>query len=236
MSQMSAANIKTYVLDHLDIDDDELKSSLLDHWMEDAVIRIIAYFDESPVWLQVEYSFDTVAGQQVYDLDSFAGLITPTPLQAVDEIRGPNYSLTPRSHRQVRESYRVDAPSGRPQEFSQWGRSIYLWPKPSAAETYYILGIRRPDLNWVTSVNGYPDLPEDFHHLIAQWTLSRAYAQQDDIEMADFYRSEFTRELANIASRWISNLTALPMVMNGGRQREPYRTERALGPTIFDWE
>ena len=232
MSGLTVQDIYDFVWTHLDVDDSDLPESLLDHWMKDAHIRIISFFDESPTWLQEEYTFSTAVDVQGYDLDDIGTI----PLHVVDEIRSPNFSLTPRSHRQVREQYRVDAPSGRPQEFSQWGRTIYLWPKPSSIEVFYILGIRNPDYSWVGEVAEEPDLPEEFHQLIAQWTLSRAYAQQDDPEMANFFREEFARELKNVASRWMSNLTALPLIMNGGRRHEAYRTQRNLGALIYDWE
>lgn len=236
MASMDANAIRQFVWSHLDVDSEELSADLLNVFMRDAVIRIISFFDESPIWLQVDYSFNTVANQQSYDLDSTIGLITPQPLQVVDEVRGPLYSLTPRPHRQIRSEYRVDAPASRPQNYSIWGRKLYLWPKPADAETYNILGIRRPDWDWITSGTATPDVPEEFHPLIAQWTLSRAYAQQDDPEMADFYRSEFTSELSNISTRWINNLTAQPLIMNGGRISEPYRTQRTLGPLTYPWE
>ena len=236
MASMTAGAIRSFVRTHLDVDVDELPNELLDVFMRDAVIRIISYFDESPVWLQSEYYFWTVEGQQAYDLDATAGMTLPTPLQAIDDVRGPDYSLTPRPHRQVRSEYRDDAPTGRPQQYSVWGRSLYLWPAPSEVDYFWVTGIRQPDWDWLTSADQTPDLPEEFHPLIAQWALSRAYAQQDDPQMADFYRGEFSTELKNLAKRWRANLTAQPLVLNGGRITEPYRTQRTLGPLIYDWE
>lgn len=239
MAIMDAVAIRKFVRDHLDVDSSELPDSLLDVFMRDGFSRIIAYFDESPVWLQVEYSFTATVGQQAYNLDTTPGLITPTPLQTIDEVRSPYFSLTPRQHRQVRAEYRANAPlQARPQEFSIWGRTLYLWPKPADAATYTVLGIRRPNWDWVgtTGSTGIPDLPEDFHMLLAQWTLARGYAQQDDLMMAGFYRDEFGQELRNLAKRWTTNDTALPMIMNGGRRVEPYRTQKNLGPLIYTWE
>lgn len=236
MPSMTATTMRGFVRENLDVDDSDLSDTLLNVWLRDAVIRIISFFDESPIWLQAEYTFNTVAGQQSYDLDTTVGLTSPAPLQAVDEVRGPLYSLSPASHRQIRGSYRTDAPSGRPQHFSQWGRSIYLWPKPSAVETFSLLGIRRPNWDWLTTTTAVPDIPEEFHILVAYWALSRAYAQQDDPEMANFYRQEFAGDLKNIAGRWLAIPTALPMVMNGGIRAEAYRTSKSLGPLIYDWE
>ena len=236
MASMDATAIRQFVWSHLDVDSGELPADLLNVFMRDAVIRIISFFDESPTWLQVEYSFPTVVNQQSYDLDSTIGLINPKPLQAIDEVRGPLYSLTPRPHRQIRSEYRTDAPASRPQNYSIWGRKLYLWPKPAAVETYSILGVRQPNWDWITSGTATPDAPEEFHPLIAQWTLGRAYAQQDDPEMSNFYRSEFTSELQNLSSRWTNNLTAQPLIMNGGRISEPYRTQRTLGPLTYPWE
>lgn len=237
MAAMTASAIRSFVRTHLDVDSDELPNELLDLFMRDGAIRIISFFDESPVWLQSEYYFYTVADQQAYDLDSTAGMTSPTPLQSVDDVRGANFSLTPRDHRQIRSEYRDDAPSGRPQAFSQWGRTLYLWPAPATTNDYFwVTGIRQPDWDWVTSSDQTPDMPEEFHPLIAQWALSRSYAQQDDPEMANFYRSEFSTELKNLAKRWRGTVTAQPLIMNGGRRTEPYRTQKALGPLTYGWE
>ena len=236
MAGMTATTIRSFVRTSLDVDAEDIPDSLLDVWMQDAVTRIISHFGESPVWLQVEYTFTTVPSVQSYNLDTTEGLKVPQPLQTVDEVRSPLFSLTPRQHRQVRESYRTDSPSGRPQEFSLWNRDLFLWPKPVAAEAIQVLGIRKPDWNWITTGSGAPDMPEEFHTLIAHWSLARAYAQQDDPEMANFFRGEFASTLVSTATRFINNVTALPMVMNGGRRHEPYRTARTLGPLIYDWE
>ena len=241
MAGMTASEIRTFVATSLDVDESDIPDEMLNVWMRDAVTRIISYFDESPTFLQVEYSFQTAIDQQSYNLDTLALFTNESefpvvgasyPLQAIDEVRGPNYSLTPRQHRQVRESYRGDAPSGRSQEFSLWGRDLFLWPKPSEVETYYLLGIRQPNWDWTENI----DLPQEFHILVAHWALARAYAQQDDPEMANFYREEFAGTLTSIASRFVSNTTALPMIMNGAGMREPYRTSRVLGPLVYEWE
>ena len=240
MPKMTATEIKTYVRDHLDVDDTDIPDSLLNVWMQDAVIRIISFFDESPVWLQVERTFTTSPNVQSYDLEDTLGLGSIEapillPLQSIDDVRGPHYSLLPRSHRQVRESYQGIVTSGRPLEFSQWGTKLFLWPKPADAEVYSVLGIRRPDWDWLTvtatNPNPTPDLPEEFHPLVAQWALSRGYAQQDDPDMANLYRGEFGAELSNIASRWMGDVTASPMIMNGGNMRTDFdRSSRNLGP------
>lgn len=244
MAGMTANSIRDFVRTSIDVDDEDIPDVILDVWLQDAVTRIISYFDESPTFLQVEYSFETEVDQQSYNLDTLALFTNESaspvttavyPLQVIDEVRGPNYSLTPRQHRQVRESYRGDAPSGRPQEFSFWGRDLYLWPKPSSVETYYLLGVRQPNWDW-TANDLEPDLPEEFHVLVAHWALARAYAQQDDPEMANFFRAEFEGTLRSLASRFMTNTMALPMVLNGAGSREPYRTSNVLGPLTYDWE
>lgn len=233
MAGMTAAEIRKFVRDSLDVETDDIPDSILNVWMNDAVTRIISYFDESPTFLQVEYSFVTSVEVQKYSLDSTVGLTDPEPLQAIDEVRGPTWSLTPRQHRQVRESYPRTAGSGNPLEFSIWGRDLYLWPKPSVEETFHVLGVRKIDTDWATAGTGVPDLPEEFHILIAHWALARAYAQQDDPEMANFYREEFAGTLTSIATRFVANTTALPMIMNGGSLRRHDPRTGVLGPLGF---
>lgn len=235
MATMSPSDIRTYVYDHTDTEVEDIPTSVLDIFMEDGYNRLLGYFEDSPPWLQVEYSFTCEAGTSAYDLDTYTGLTTPTPLQHVMDVRGPRWTLRPTQHRQVRESWRQDSPpEGTPTEWSQWGRSIYLWPEPTAAEDYTIAGVRQPT-DWL-STNSALDCPAEFHRVVADYTLGRAYAQQDDPEMATLYLDAFVPAIRQLAKRWSSGVRAQPVVVNGGRNAEPYRAQRVLGPLTYEWE
>jgi len=235
MTALAPSDIRQYVYDHLDVQADEVPSTVLDIFMQDGYNRIIGEFDDTPSWLHVAYSFTTTAGQAEYDLDSYTGLTSPTPLQTIADVRGPRWSLQPVQQRQARDGWRQDSPSqGTPFEFSVWGRSLFLWPTPSSAENYTILGTRQPT-DWLLT-NSAPDCPEEYHRLIADYTLGRTYAQQDDPEMAQLYLNSFLPTIKQLKLRYVDSVRAQPIVVNRGKRPEAYRTERALRPPIYSWE
>lgn len=236
MATQSADDLRLYVRTHLDVEEDEVPNSLLNYWLHEAYDRITAQLDVSPTWLHVEYAFDTEIGVQSYALDSVDGLIAPTALQSIEDLRGPNWSLNPQSHQLLRSRYRASsAPTGRPTEFSLWGRAIYLWPTPAEVQTIYVTGTRQPQ-DWIAT-NSAPDCPEEFHYLIADFALGRGYAQQDDPEMAQSFLQGWDAAVKALSIRWLDGQQQQPFIANGGLGREPWRAERAsMGPLIWDWE
>jgi hypothetical protein len=236
MASLSAADIRQYVLDYLDLEIDELPTSALNIFMQSGYDEIIGFFDESPTWLHVEYTFTALSGQQEYDLDSFPGLIVPTPLQEISDVRGPRWNLTPVSHRQARAQYRADTPqTGTPTIFSKWGRSLFLWPNLTQSDTYTVTGTRQP-IDWIAT-NSAPDCPQEFHNLIADYTLARAYIQQDDADTGQMMLNAFTPTLHRLATRFYDSNDAQPLVVGGGLQGDnEWRTSKVLAPLIYDWE
>lgn len=231
---MALADIQTFVRDALDVDTTDLTDSVLNLFIQDGFDKVIGYFDESPTFYQVEYSFQSTPGKQDYTFDTDLPT-SPTPLQSIDDIRGDTWSLRPADHRQIRAVYRQSAPQQtRPTEFSVWGRTLFLWPIPDTAATFFVTGIRQPQ-DWITAA-GTPDCPPDFHNLIALWALGRGYMQQDDIYTGSFLRDEFYTELANRAGRYLHANDAQPILVNSTRKPDKWRTERVLGPLIYDWE
>jgi hypothetical protein len=232
MISMSLADMRAFVLEHLESDEEELPNSLLDRFIANAASKIEAY---SRTWdfRAVEYTFESVVDQREYDLDTFTGLADPTPLQDVVAVQGPSYELRPADHRKMRLTFPSNSDSsGDPIWFTKWGRTLYLWPKPSSASTYLVVGYRQ-GIDWIET-NAAPDFPSDFHELIAWWALNRAYVFLDDPELADFYREEFDRELRIRSRPYLTGLDAQPFQINGGTagaSRVPW-ANRAR----YDWE
>lgn len=233
---MTAGDMRDFVRTHLDVEPDELPDLVLNVFLGEGFDKVIAAFNQDAPWLHVDYTFTAEAGVQVYDLDATTGLISPTPLQAIDDVRGPRYSLRPQQHQRMRARYRTEsAPSAEPNDFSLWGRSLFLWPTPATDITYHVTGTRRPS-SWITS-NSFPDCPEEFHRIIAMWALGKGYAQQDDPEMGQFYTQAFDAELKKLMKRWSDENDAQPLVMGGGnRGGDKWRTQSVLGPLIYEWE
>lgn len=236
MAALSADDIRSYVRTALDVEVSELPNTLIDVWMQEAYDKVVALADRGPYWLHVTYTFDSVIGTQAYDLDSEPTLISPQPLQYIEDVRGDTWTLTPRSHRQMRAEYRQTSPSqAKSTEFSLWGRSLYLWPIPSAVISYQVTGTRQP-IDWI-AVNGSPDCPNEFHGFIADYALARGYAQQDDPESAATLLNGWEAQVKKLLVRSQDGMTSQPLTINGGNGREPWRAERSsLGPLIYTWE
>lgn len=212
---MSLAEIRSFIREHLDSDDEELPNSLIDRFIYNGSNKLE---QNSRTWdfRAVEYSFSATTDQRDYDLDSYSGLTSPAPLADVVAIQGESYELKPADHRKMRVLYTPNASTGSPRYFSKWGRTLYLWPTPSSALDYTVIGYRQP-LDWIAD-NTSPDFPDDLHELIAWWALNRAYVFLDDPELADFYRSEFDRELKIRGRQYLTGLDAQPFSVNGGLQ------------------
>ena len=234
-ASMTAVDIRTFVRTYLDIDTDELPDVLIDRFMQDGFNRIIGWFDDRPTFYQVDYSFTTTASQQAYSLDSYSGVNgsggTPVaPLQFVQQIRSTTQVISPVQHEAARRRYNSgSATSSTARCWSLWNRSLYLWPIPSSAATYSVIGIRQP-IDWITP-NLSVDLPDQLHELVAWWALNRAAGQQDDLEMSAFFRDEFVPELKNRADRYLHGNDAGPFIANAGGV-----SDGTLGPLYFPWQ
>lgn len=232
---MTLQDIRDFVRDHLDVDDEELPNSLLDRFIYDGANRI----ERSAIALggrwafrEVEYTLPVLADTQSYDLDTHTSLDDPATLAYVEEVRGQNWTLQPEDHRAMRARYRVSSTAtGTPSAWSQWGRFIYLWPTPDTAASYYILGTRK-QADWLV-VNDSPDFPDEFHELLGWWALNRAAAQQDDLETSEFYRAEFKEILRDRSRPYLLGNDSPVLQMNGASSVYRPRTESGL---TYDWE
>jgi hypothetical protein len=229
---MSLQDMRDFVREHLDSDDEELPDSLVDRFIYNGSNKVETY---SRTWdfRAVEYAFTTTTDTREYDLDSHADLTDPAPLADVVAIQGDSYELKPQDHRKMRLTYPPNSDSaGSPLHFTKWGRTLYLWPTPSSAIDYTVVGYRQ-GRDWI-SLNLSPDFPNDLHELIAWWALNRAYVFLDDPELADFYREEFDRELRIRSRPYLTGLDAQPFQINGGMQAGG--SVRWANRARYDWE
>lgn len=228
---MSLAEMRAFIREHLDSDEEELPDSLVDRFLSDGSSRVEDRI-RRPSYRQVEYTLTTVAEQRDYDLDSETSLISPAPLESIDAVQGPSFELHPADQRKMRLRFPSNSDtSGDPTWFTLHARTLNLWPKPSGVESYTIIGYRQA-IDWIAT-NDTPDFPAPLHECIAWWGLNRAYAFLDDPELASFYRDEFDRELRIRSAPYVEGNDAQPLVMNGGtalgRKAGTYRLR-------YDWE
>jgi hypothetical protein len=234
---MSLQDMRDFVRDTVDTDDIDLPNALVDTYIIDGADRADAASD-SWQFREVSYTFDLVANQQAYVFRGSETLATgiTEPLVRVIDVRGPNWSCKPVSHRLARERVSQDSivTGEHPTEFSVWGDSLYFWPTPSTSGTTMQLLGYRAQRDWVAD-NDTPDFPPEFHRAISWWAISRAHAREGDPGLAAFYGDQFVAFVERAKTSYVVGLDAQPFIMNGaGRDR--FRAENSLGPLIFDWE
>lgn len=229
---MSLQEIRDYARLHLDIDEEDTPDLLLDVWAREGFNRVARAEDEYSFY-SIVVPFTTVAAQQAYDLTTIAGGTPASIVAKVKDVRGDSWALSPADHRQMREHYRSTSPtSGTPRHFSQFGTDLYLWPTPGGESALELTGYRRP-YDWVAQgAAATPDLPDEFHDMIAMWVLHRLYAQQDDPEMANHYREYFAGSFSTLRREYTRGLVAQPLIMNGGTRSGGFPSSRLL----YDFE
>lgn len=228
---MTVLDMRTFVREHLDSDSEELPDSLLDVYRREATNRIEL---SSQRWsfYESEFSFDTVAGDQTYPLTSFSVTIgTKTSyLDSVLGVEGPTWRLDPIGHESARERFAATTYQGRPRWWSLWADTIYLWPTPTAIESFVVRGYRSP--LEATASSDLPDLPSEFHTLIAEWMLGRAYMQMDDERMGMQFLAAVEGQLAVLRERYETSHRAGMSIM-GGKRRGPAFDQ---GRLLYPWE
>jgi len=233
---LDLAGIRSFVRTHLELDDAELTNVVLDRFIADASERIEAY---SRTWSfrAVTYPFSTAIGIASYNVggnvyERWTG-ISKTVLDVTD-VRGPRHSLKPVDHRQARDLFSASTTqTGTPTMWSRFGEDLFLWPTPATVEVMTLSGYRAADD--LIGAGSIPDLPNELHELLCWWALSRGYAQQDDTELADFYRTEFEAQLRRRASRYVAGNAAQPLQVGSGAAGSAGTFRYAGGP-VLDWE
>jgi len=223
-------NIRDHVRSVLDLDETDLADTVIDVFAREGSNRIEQSAARWPLY-EVDYTFTTVAGQSDYPLSSIDVGDLRTPVR----LRSPNHELSWIGSDVGDMGWpRNIVTSSDPYYWRSWGDVIRLYPTPNSDYIIQVRGYRRAR-DWVAEgAGGEPDLPDELQNLVTVWTLARAYAQQEDVELASFYMTNFASELDVLQHRFDGAPLAQPMVLNGGA---PNRYQgQALLPGRYDWE
>ena len=232
MSEMTLAQIRTQVQGMLDIAENDIPNSVLDTFIAQGFDAIV-YSEKRWPFFEVSTTFQTVAGQSDYALDS----IGTTPSTGMREI----FSL--RTDDEICEYIGRDLGDHRnPLNSLGSGDKIRFYPTPDSVETIYVRGVRNATdfpstMDGAPNTSATPDLPAPFHPLLATYAASRAYLQQEDPTMAAQYDRQFQVELDNLARRFADTPAPQPMMLNSRRRdlvdmRYPKRYQNT-GGVIF---
>jgi hypothetical protein len=193
-------DIRDFTRNTLQTDSTDLPDSLVDVFANESVSRVLGLRDDWP-HLYSEGTLSMVTGDGIYSLSS--GSFTPTTFRTIESV----WDDAPFGRSLMEMDYQGAAaawigPSASitsdPYYFSVYGGNLYLWPIPNATRTLRIGGYREP--NVMSAGSDQPDLPIVFHAAIQYGTCSIAYAQQEDPELAQFWRN-MANESVGVAIR-----------------------------------
>lgn len=215
----SLEQLRAYVRQHLDLDEDEVPNSMLDVWARDASIKISRSRKRWPFY-ETSWQLTLTDGVSDYPLSA----LSPTP----DEI-----TSVVRNDRRLIYMGRDDAEAaylpyqqhgGYVTYWNTWGDVLRLYPTPSGSDLLYLRGYRKAT-DWVAAGAGAtPDFPDEFHDAIRLYLLAMAYLQQEDPEMAQQFVSAFNSEMDILKKQFGDAPGSYPLVLGGGpRMRQPNR-------------
>lgn len=226
---LTLQQIRDFVYTQLELDVDDIDSTLIDTWATEGFLRVIKTIRRWPYY-RTQLQFETTSSVQEYSI--------VTDLDNIDKIVsvvGPNGEMRYDSHQNTKERYfRASGTTaeGRPDAYSVWGNTLYLWPVPNDAFTITVLGYRQP-IMFGSDVAAEPDTPEHFHQLVRSWVLYRAYLHQDDTELAEIEKVQFTEMLDMFIAEETADDNSQPMIYGGSHRKG--RLPRELFADYSTW-
>lgn len=188
---MILAEIRDAVRVQLDLPDEEdLPTSLLDSYIAEGFNNIINREARWP-FLQTQWVVQSVA-----DVPS---VVLPADVGSIDSVVRGGVVLDHVAHSDAEERFGDFA--GSPEMYSVWGGSLYFWPRPTGVDSYTIRGWRLASEAWVSAAGSEPDTGAErrLDRALVHYACYRAYSQQEDPELAEFYRVSFERVVGEAA-------------------------------------
>lgn len=221
---MDLQEMRDYIRVHMDLEVDDLPDALLDIWIRDGSKRVERAESRWPFYEQ-NYQFSTVAGQANYMKSLIGGDLDQISFLYVADTRPALQWVNPDDIDQLQRGYTGQS---RPVYFAEWGDTLTLFPTPDQVYGMNLRGYRRA-IDWVANGSGAePDMPTELHNVIATFALAKAYAQQEDPEMAAFYERQFSDELNEYRRRLLIMPYSQPIVVGGGPLTERPARNRPL--------
>lgn len=207
---MNLDEMRQYVRETLESDNDEFSDFLVDQWIREG-------------WLETHRHADWPFLDTTWEL---ATAVAATPFDQIRDVAGavPKWIRTVRSSRgelpwlqpdELQTELSFGAP-GMPRNWAvRGGRTLLVSPRPNDTVNYVIQGYRKPT-EWMTGPLGVPDLPEDLHVGLVYYALGRAFQRLDDPQSAIHHLDLFNAVLDSVARDLVSAQFGGSLVIGGG--------------------
>lgn len=184
---LTLQNIRDYTRAYLDVDDQDISDVLIDMWVREAQSVVLR---ARPHWphLHATYVFNSAVGTTDYALT----------LQKVRDIQGPQWLLDEISPAEADQLFTPNlANTGDIRYYAKLGANattglltVRLYPTPTAILTFTARG-QRAASDPAAGSGVSPDIPEEFHPLVAVYVTAKACMQQNDYEQGQILSGQF---------------------------------------------
>jgi hypothetical protein len=205
---MTPSEIATYVREFLDLTASDIGNSLIYRWAAEGQRQVLK---SRPRWAHLEtaYQFSTLAEVTTYDISAAVRVLSAVDCPTVGAL-----AVVDEAEATSRYFSSGEARTGQPEAVSRWGSGqLRIWPVPDDVYEIDVLG-QRPAVT--PGASDQLDVPDDLEDAVIAWTMHRAYAHQDDLDMAERTMREFERTVSIYADREDDDEDASPLVFGGG--------------------
>ena len=230
---MSTTNeLITLVRDIVDLQENDLPTSLLQTYLRDGYDRTIN-LERSWPFLETTYTFNTVSSQREYALSSIgSGDLREASSMVDTSTAGNRLRIIATDEAESIWVGGLDTPS-RPMFFAIWEDTISLYPKPDSIYPIKVRGYRKPSYAWVTNNTLAVDCDDRLHTALAYYALSKTYERQEDAEMANVYKNSFAEAITIARKEIMRAPTHRPTILSRGVAYPSYnRWLQQIGRTL----
>lgn len=212
---MDVGTIKTYVRNHLEMDEEELPDTLLNVYLQDAFDRTMAYDNRWPRY-EKTWSLSQVPGNAEITLPP--DLNRPSIMSVISIPDGYKLvMISPGNAEQIFFNGVDTVQTGAPVYYSTWENQLSLWPQPEQGTLPYGVQIRayRQPI-WNNESSAVPDLDDRLHITLAYYAIGLVYAQQEDEILEGVYMARWQRDLSQQMKTILEAPHNRPLVLHGG--------------------
>lgn len=210
---MNTQDLRDYVRNHLELDDEELPDTILNVYLQDAFDRTISMDNR---WPRNErtYSVSKIGGSPTASLP--ADLNIPSIMSVVSVANG--YRLAMMNHENAEDTFvpNYTEGGGNPVYVSVWQDQMYFWPKVNLADNYDVTVRAYAQPVWTSGASEIPDLDPRLHIALAYYAMSLCYAAQEDEVLEGVYLARWNRDVTQTLKVIMEPVYNHPLVLHGG--------------------
>lgn len=201
------SDIRDYVREQTLIESDDWGDTKINRVINQGLLRLSTKFQWP--WLASTTTLAVVAGTDSYTLPTDVAHI-----EAVVRQDKPQRLVEVGSH-EVLGPNGGDLPTGAPTAYYVHGRTMYLDKVPTESATYDLLYYA----NGATLANDTDEPPfvEQFHLVLGDWAIAKAWQREEDFTKADSAMAEFNAGVEEMAQFYLDIGRDHPIVVGAAR-------------------